>query len=166
MKFPPYRLQTYLDLMNRQRDDARIVYTAKLRRQEEEQAKWQQLETARQELRLNLEREAQKLQANGTQSPLSAFLHTVFASYANRCRDEEQLILAKLEEQKRQVVQAEKETEAARAELQRLAVEVKSLERHKEQWQKQWQEEADRKEDQEQDEIGQILHQRNQKEKC
>jgi flagellar biosynthesis chaperone FliJ len=65
---------------------------------------------------------------------------------------------AKVKAQQEQVRIAEKNLEAARADLQRKRVEEEKILLHKEHWEKEMQAEIAKKEAKEHDEIGQLLH--------
>ena len=154
---PPYRLQTLLEMRERAKEEAEQAFSAAIKAHEKEK-----LELKR------LEEDLEKRKAERKQKVM-AYLNEVMAKgagingmnmmsrFEQRLKDEEAQVALEVERQREAVKVAEKLVERRRQEMADATMELKAIEKHKENWSKQVKYERQQREELTQEEIGSAL---------
>jgi len=155
---PAYRLQTLLEIRQRAKEAAEQVFSEAVRevaRQEKEQQRLEQdLADRKATRRQRLDLYMQEIMARGAGvSGMNAMNR-----YEQRLKDEEAQVALEIERQKEVVKRAKKVMEEKRQEMAQAAMDLKAIEKHKENWQKQVKAERQAREEMNQEEIGNALH--------
>lgn len=158
MAEPLYPLQQLLEVKQDRVDKAEKVVQEKKRALENEQQKLLQVEKERDVVLKHHEDKLQQLREaldKGTTSPEILQMKSYLKVVKEQLAKEE----IKVKKQKEQVALAEKNLEAAQAELQRKRVELEKIKMHKEEWEKETKHEMMKEEAKESDEVGTLTHQ-------
>jgi YscO-like protein len=155
---PAYRLQTLLEIRQRAKEAAEQVFSEAVRevaRQEKEQQRLEQdLENRKATRKQRLDLYLQEVMARG--SGVAGM--NAMNRYELRLKDEEAQVALEIERQKEVVKRAKKVMEEKRQEMAQAAMDLKAIEKHKENWQKQVKAERQAREEMNQEEIGNALH--------
>jgi flagellar export protein FliJ len=154
---PPYRLQVLQDMRTRAKEEAEQAFSDALKALEKEKASLKKLED-------DLERRKQE-----RKQKVMAYLQEVMAKgaginglnmmgrFEERLKDEEAQVALEIQRQQEAVRVAERLVEQRRRQMADAAMELKAIEKHKENWQKQIRAERQAKEELNQEEIGNTL---------
>jgi type III secretion system (T3SS) protein YscO len=155
---PAYRLQTLLEIRQRAKEEAEQVFSAAVRevvKQEQEQQRLEQdLETRKSTRKQKIDLYMQEIMARG--AGVSGM--NSMNRYEQRLKDEEAQVALEIERQKEVVKRAMKVREEKRQEMAQAAMDLKAIEKHKENWQKAVKAERQAREELNQEEIGNALH--------
>jgi flagellar export protein FliJ len=154
---PPYRLQALQDIRARAKEEAEQAFSAAIKALEKEKAELQRLVD-------DLERRKRE-----RKEKVAAYLKEVMAKgaginglnmmgrFEERLKDEEAQVALEIQRQQEAVKVAERLVEQRRRQMADAAMELKAIEKHKENWQKQVKYERQQREELNQEEIGNAL---------
>ncbi|HZI14669.1 MAG TPA: flagellar assembly protein FliH [Myxococcus sp.] len=154
---PPYRLQALQDIRARAKEEAEQAFSAAIKALEKEKAELQRLIE-------DLERRKRE-----RKEKVAAYLKEVMAKgaginglnmmgrFEERLKDEEAQVALEIQRQQETVKVAERLVEQRRRQMADAAMELKAIEKHKENWQKQLKYERQQREELNQEEIGNAL---------
>jgi type III secretion system (T3SS) protein YscO len=155
---PPYRLQTLLEIRARAKEAAEQVFSEAVRevaKQEKEQQRLEQdLEQRKGDRQKKVDLYLQEIMAKG--AGVSGM--NSMNRYEQRLKDEEAQVALEIERQKEVVKRAKRTMEEKRQEMAQAAMDLKAIEKHKENWQKAVRAERAAREELNQEEIGNTLH--------
>jgi hypothetical protein len=155
---PPYRLQTLLEIRQRAKEAAEQAFSEAVRevaKQEQEQRRLEQdLEQRKADRQHKVDLYMQEIMARG--AGVSGM--NSMNRYEGRLKDEEAKVALEIERQKEAVKRAMKVREEKRQEMAQAAMDLKAIEKHKENWQKGVKAERQAREELNQEEIGNALH--------
>jgi hypothetical protein len=155
---PAYRLQTLLEIRARAKEAAEQVFSEAVRevaRQEKEQQRLEQdLQDRKSSRKQKIDLYMQEIMARGTGVSGMSSMNR----YEQRLKDEEAQVALEIERQKEVVKRAKKVMEEKRQEMAQAAMDLKAIEKHKENWQKAVKAERQAREELNQEEIGNALH--------
>lgn len=158
---PKYRLQVLLVMKEKAKRKAEINLAKAIRTLQEEQEKLKTLEEERNKIldRITLEKERMsEAVASGNvvmQDPQFRL------NFLRKLKEDLEDIDVKIEEQKAEIVKAEKRVQRARQDYILAAQEMNMMEKHKELWMKKQQKELSAIEDKQMNELGLVIHQMN-----
>lgn len=160
---PVYRLQVLYDMKERAEKDAKDAWASAQARQREQE---KLLEDLKAELERMIE-DRKRRREEYSQKLASGEMKITDQSGANRfierLKEKEKEQEAKIESQRENVRNAEKETHRSREAYMVASQELKALQKHKEKWQADWKKEMAMKEEDNLDEIGQVIFNQNAK---
>lgn len=155
---PPYRLQTLLEIREREEEAAKQAFSAAMQeaaRERKVQAQMEQdLETRKVERKAKVQAHMKEVMSKGAGISALATMNT----YENRLKDEEAQLALEIERQKDVVREADRVVEKRRFEMAEAAKELKAIEKHKDKWAQQVRAERQAREELSQEEIGNALH--------
>jgi flagellar export protein FliJ len=155
---PPYRLQTLLEIREREEEAAKQAFSLAMQEAARERAVQAQMEqdlvTRKAERKAKVQAHMQEVMSKGAGISALATMNR----YENRLKDEEAQLALEIERQKDVVRDAERVVEKRRFEMAEAAKELKAIEKHKEKWAQQVRAERQAREDLSQEEIGNALH--------
>ncbi len=158
---PVYRLQVLYEIKERAEKDAMEAWSAAQARQREQE---KLLEDQKAELVRMIE-DRKRRREDYSQKLASGEMKITDQSGANRfierLKEKEKEQETKIESQRENVRNAEKETNKAREAYLNASQELKALQKHKEKWLADWKKEMAMKEEDNLDEIGQVIFNQN-----
>jgi flagellar export protein FliJ len=154
---PPYRLQALQDIRARAKEEAEQAFSAAIKALEKEKAELQrlidELERRKRERKAKVAAYLKEIMAKG--AGINGM--NMMSRFEERLKDEEAQVALEVERQKEAVKVAERVVEQRRQAMADAAMELKAIEKHKENWQKQVKYERQQREELNQEEIGNAL---------
>lgn len=154
---PPYRLQALQDMRARAKEEAEQAFSAAIKALEKEKQELQRLiddlERRKRERKEKVAAYLKEVMAKG--AGINGM--NMMSRFEERLKDEEAQVALEVERQREAVKVAEKLVERRRQEMADAAMELKAIEKHKENWLKQVKYERQQREELNQEEIGNAL---------
>ncbi len=154
---PPYRLQALQDIRERAKKDAEQAFSAASEALKKEKAELQrlvdELERRKRERKEKVAAYLKEVMAKG--AGIKGM--NMMSRFEERLKDEEAQVALEVERQREAVKVAERLVERRRQEMTDATMELKAIEKHKENWLKQVKYERQQREELNQEEIGNAL---------
>ena len=154
---PPYRLQVLQDMRARAKEEAEQAFAAAVKALDKEKAELQrlidELERRKRERKEKVAAYLKEVMAKG--AGINGM--NMMSRFEQRLKDEEAQVALEVERQREAVKVAERLVEQRRRAMADAAMELKAIEKHKENWQKQVKHERQQREELNQEEIGNAL---------
>lgn len=154
-KPPTYRLETLLDIRERNKDVAERYLGECLAALKTEQERLREMEKELERMIAKREQKTREYAEKAMRGEMAARGAVAANLYIERLKEQEEMQENAIEGQKGVVAQKKEEVEAARQDLVKANQDLKALEKHKEKWADQIKKEQMKKEEEDLDEIAQ-----------
>lgn len=160
---PTYRLQVLYDIKERKEKEAKDEWAAAQVRQREQEKLLQDYKVELERMIEDRKRRREDYSLKLASGEMKITDQSSANRFIERLKEKEKEQEAKIESQRENVRNAEKETNKAREAYLLASQDLKALQKHKEKWQAEWKKEAAMKEEDNLDEIGQVIFNQNAK---
>lgn len=157
---PVYRLQALYDIKERKEQDAKEAFAAAQQSLRDQQKLQKEMEEELQRMIEDRHRRREEYSQKLASGEMKVTDQSSAYRYIERLKDKEKEQEFKIEAQKEQVRNAEKELKRAQDALIVATQDLKALQKHKEKWLAEWKKEVAMKEEDNLDEIGQVIFNR------
>lgn len=157
---PVYRLQALYDIKERKEKDAKEAFAAAQQALRDQQKLQKDMEEELQRMIEDRHRRREEYSQKLASGEMKVTDQSSAYRYIERLKEKEKEQEFKIEAQKEQVRNAEKEVKRAQDALIVATQDLKALQKHKEKWLADWKKEVAMKEEDNLDEIGQVIFNR------
>ncbi len=157
---PVYRLQALYDIKERKEKDAKEAFAAAQQALRDQQKLQKDMEEELQRMIEDRHRRREEYSQKLASGEMKVTDQSSAYRYIERLKDKEKEQEFKIEAQKEQVRNAEKEVKRSQDALIVATQDLKALQKHKEKWLADWKKEVAMKEEDNLDEIGQVIFNR------
>ncbi len=157
---PVYRLQALYDIKERKEQDAKEAFAAAQQALRDQQKLQKDMEEELQRMIEDRHRRREEYSQKLASGEMKVTDQSSAYRYIERLKDKEKEQEFKIEAQKEQVRNAEKELKRSQDALIVATQDLKALQKHKEKWLTDWKKEVAMKEEDNLDEIGQVIFNR------
>ena len=154
---PVYRLQALYDIKERKEKDAKEAFAAAQQALRDQQKLQKDMEEELQRMIEDRHRRREEYSQKLASGEMKVTDQSSAYRYIERLKEKEKEQEFKIEAQKEQVRNAEKEVKRAQDALIVATQDLKALQKHKEKWLADWKKEVAMKEEDNLDEIGQVI---------
>ena len=155
---PPYRLQTLLEIRERTEEAAKQAFTEAAQALTKERQELKRLEEDLEKRRRERKEKVAAFMAEVMAKGTGAGGLTTLNRFEVRLKDEELQVQLNIDRQKETVKAAERLLEERRAEMAEAAMDLKAIEKHRENWKKEVKYRREQREESAQEEIGNALY--------